>query len=201
MEIGQDIIKGLGRDGQLSVHRETRLLHRLLAPEGIPGRVPGFVGQFIEDFLDLGRGQQFQADIAGFQSDVQGRALDSDAVPGGLGNGVGFGVGGSAIVVFVHVRHLHGPAVAVGTAVGHGLITTVGRAGHGAVVSGGQDLFVLHQHRARGPGVAGGPRAHQLGNQHKIFIPVRPHIFVTCIQKIKSPTANAVEEFVPSPHL
>jgi hypothetical protein len=47
----------------------------------------------------------------------------------------------------------------------------VGRPGHGAVVARGQNLPVLHQHRPGRPGVAGAPGAHQLGDEHKVFIP------------------------------
>ena len=149
---------------------KARRGHRVL-PELVPGRIVGAVGQFEVNPLDLGRGQELEAHETGLQGDVEGRPLDGHAVAGRLGDGVGLGVGGPAVVVLVHVGDVQGPPVAVGAAVGHDLIRAVGRPGHGAVVARGQDLPVLHQHRPGGPGVAGAPRAHQLGDEHEVFIP------------------------------
>ena len=74
--------------------------------------------------------------------------------------------------------------MAIGAAVRHHLVRAVGRVGHTAVVTRGQDLLVLYQHRARGPAVAGAPGAHQLGDEHEIFIPGWSHELITHKNKL-----------------
>ncbi len=120
-------------------------------------RVP--VELSVHDADTPGVGHQLEARPAGAGGGVERRAVDADAVLRRLENGVGLGV---------HRRH----AVAVLHHVPH--LVAVGHPADAAVVAGGEDGAVAHQHRSHVLAVAGRAGGDLPGDVHEVLVPRAP---------------------------
>lgn len=133
-------------------------------------RVEKSVVTAVDDLLEPGVDDQFGAREARRDGDVDRSARDGTAVERRLTDGVLLGVGAQT---FIEVGSAFGRPVAARTAA----VEAVFDASGSTVVTGRENMVVLHDHRPDIAAAAIGTFRHYRGDFHKIFIPARTWIF------------------------
>ena len=150
-----------------------RIFQYFQTDAGLLEHVAGFLCRVVTEFghhvFDAAADNQHGAHPAGLHFAIQGAAFQGNTVPGGLADGVLFGVDSShtmlasGAVIVDHLFHQVADIVAVR------------QAGRRADIACRNDPFIPDNNAARAAAVAGGPGGNGVHHVNKVVVPIWSH--------------------------